>query len=115
MSESPTVTTSLLASPSGYRFRDRDLLEPWENPGSGTTTRVPLPKHENGAEAAGGEKHHHAEVKLGQLTATAICGNDLLSSCLYTAGVCATAAGVYAAIPLALVVFMLYFFRFVYG
>jgi amino acid transporter len=52
---------------------------------------------------------------LGQWRATSIAGNDLLSSCLYTAGICAGYAGKMAPLSLLLVSFMLYFFRFVYG
>jgi len=52
---------------------------------------------------------------LDQFRATAIAGNDLLSSCLYTAGICAQDAGRMAPISLALVSFMLFFFRYVYS
>lgn len=53
--------------------------------------------------------------KLGQWTATAISGNDILSSCLYTVGLTAVAAGVYAPFCMLLVVTMLYLFRSIYG
>eukprot|EP00762_Andalucia_godoyi_P001427 ANDGO_00306.mRNA.1 hypothetical protein DICPUDRAFT_154027 len=51
---------------------------------------------------------------LGQLTSTAICGNDITSSCLYTAAFVAQAAGVYSVFSLLAVAFVLYFYRFVY-
>ena len=54
-------------------------------------------------------------AKLGPLLSTSIAGNDLLSSCLYTAGICAGYAGKAAPLSLLLVSFMLYFFRFVYA
>lgn len=57
----------------------------------------------------------HAEHhKLNELYATAICGNDILSSCLYTAGIASIFAGVYAPIVLLLVGISLWFFRHVY-
>lgn len=59
--------------------------------------------------------HGPPHASLGQFTATSIAGNDLLSSCLYTAGACAKYAGKLAPFSLALVGFMLYFFRFVYS
>ncbi len=58
------------------------------------------------------------EVKhasLGPLQATSIAGNDLLSSCLYVGGICASSAGKMAPVSLIFVSIMLYFFRFVYG
>jgi amino acid transporter len=54
------------------------------------------------------------EEKLGQWYATAISGNDILSSCLYTVGLTAAVAGVYSPIAILIVVVMLYFFRAVY-
>ncbi|MEI7653075.1 MAG: APC family permease [bacterium] len=58
-----------------------------------------------------GHKTHH---KLNELYATAICGNDILSSCLYTAGIASIFAGVYAPLVLLLVGVSLWFFRHVY-
>lgn len=52
--------------------------------------------------------------KLNELAATAICGNDILSSCLYVSGIAMIFAGVYAPLVLLLVGVLLYFFRFVY-
>jgi amino acid transporter len=54
-------------------------------------------------------------ASLGQVLSTSIAGNDLLSSCLYTGGICASYAGPLAPIALLLVSVMLYFFRGVYG
>lgn len=56
----------------------------------------------------------HIHHKLNQLYATAICGNDILSSCLYVSGIAAIYAGVLAPIVLLIVGIVLYFFRFVY-
>lgn len=53
--------------------------------------------------------------KLGQWSATAICGNDITSSCLYVAALSSLAAGIYAPIALLLVAIVLYFFRNIYA
>jgi len=55
---------------------------------------------------------HH---KLGQWQSTAICGNDITSSCLYVTGLCVADAGVWAPVCLLMVGITLYFFRAVYG
>ena len=52
---------------------------------------------------------------LGPWLATAICGNDITSSCLYVSALCAAQAGAYAPIVLALVAGVLYLFRRVYA
>jgi amino acid transporter len=53
--------------------------------------------------------------KLGQIRATAICGNDITSSVLYVVAICTTFAGVYAPIALAMVGLVLYLFRSIYA
>ncbi|MHC4997047.1 MAG: APC family permease, partial [Planctomycetota bacterium] len=53
--------------------------------------------------------------KLGEFASTAICGNDITSSCLYVAALCAISAGPYAFLCLLAVAVMLYFFRSIYG
>lgn len=53
--------------------------------------------------------------KLKQLEATAICGNDITSSCLYVSALCILYAGQYAFISLLLVGVVLFFFRKIYG
>ena len=52
---------------------------------------------------------------LGQWSATEISGNDLLSSILYTSGLCAVNAGVWAPVCLLMVMMMLYFYRAICG
>lgn len=52
---------------------------------------------------------------LGQVLATAICGNDITSSCLYVAALCAIYAGPYAFLCLAMVAAVLYLFRGIYA
>ncbi len=55
------------------------------------------------------------EKKLNQLSATAICGNDITSSCLYVSALSIAYAGQYAWISLLIVAVVLYLFRKVYG
>ncbi|HVZ12165.1 MAG TPA: APC family permease [Patescibacteria group bacterium] len=52
--------------------------------------------------------------KLGQWAATAICGNDILSSCLYVSGIAVIYAGVYAPLVLVIIVAILFFYKSVY-
>ena len=53
--------------------------------------------------------------KLGELPATAICGNDITSSVLYVSALSIIAAGQYAWIALLIVAFVLYLFRKIYS
>ncbi|HMV65481.1 MAG TPA: APC family permease [Myxococcota bacterium] len=79
----------------------------WDFPGWGTATLVedldPVPVQK--------QKH----TRLGTLAATAICGNDITSSCLYVAALCAAQSGRYAPVALAMVAVLLYLFRKVYA
>lgn len=63
---------------------------------------------------ASAPKAHHPK-KLGQLAATAICGNDITSSALYVAAISILAAGYLAPISLLLVVGVLYLYRKIYA
>ena len=56
-----------------------------------------------------------SKVKLTELQATAICGNDISSSCLYVSALSIIAAGSYAWIALLVVGFVLFLFRKIYG
>jgi amino acid transporter len=56
----------------------------------------------------------HAK-KLSELEATAICGNDISSSCLYVSALAITYAGQYAWLALLLVGGILFLFRRIYG
>ncbi|MXS70081.1 amino acid permease [Flavobacteriaceae bacterium W22] len=53
--------------------------------------------------------------KLGEWYATAICGNDITSSCLYVSALAIVAAGQYAWIALLMVAAILFLFRKIYG
>jgi len=54
-------------------------------------------------------------VRLKELGATAICGNDISSSCLYVSAVSIAYAGQYAWISLLMVAGVLFLFRKIYG
>lgn len=53
--------------------------------------------------------------KLSELQATAICGNDISSSCLYVSALAIIYAGQYAWVALLIVAFILFLFRKIYG
>ena len=57
----------------------------------------------------------HKHGGLGQLPATAICGNDITSSCLYVSALAILAAGRWAPLSLLLVAGLLYLFRSIYS
>lgn len=53
--------------------------------------------------------------KLSEWYATAICGNDITSSCLYVSALAIVAAGQYAWVALLMVAVVLFLFRKIYG
>lgn len=53
-------------------------------------------------------------IRLNQWFATAICGNDILSSTFYVSGISAIYAGVYAPLVLAFIGLVLFFYKSVY-
>jgi len=55
------------------------------------------------------------KTHLGELAATAICGNDITSSCLYVSALAIFYAGKWAPVALLLVGGLLYLFRSIYG
>jgi amino acid transporter len=57
----------------------------------------------------------HKHGGLGELSATAICGNDITSSCLYVSALSILYAGRWAPLSLLIVVIVLYLFRSVYS
>lgn len=59
-------------------------------------------------------KEQHSHPKLGQLAATAICGNDILSSSLYVSGIAILFAGIYAPIVLLAIGGVLFLYKKVY-
>lgn len=84
-------------------------LSRWEFPGWGKVERI-----DDLAERHG-PIHLVHHTRLNQLQATAICGNDITSSCLYVAALCTVQAGPYAPLALAAVALTLYLFRSIYG
>ena len=67
----------------------------------------------SGADTLGitGERSH----KLSEWFATAICGNDISSSCLYVAGLATAYAGYLSPFALLIVAVVLFFFRYIYA
>ena len=60
-----------------------------------------------------GIEHKHGG--LGQLASTALCGNDITSSCLYVSALAIIVSGRWAPLALLLVAGLLYFFRSIYA
>jgi amino acid transporter len=88
---------------------DTTSAEIWEFAGWGEARRMT-----DLAPAAGPAKDG-AGHKLGQWPATAICGNDITSSCLYVSALASLAAGPLAPIVLVIVAGVLFFFRSIYA
>ena len=61
------------------------------------------------------ELNEHHGPKLGEWPATAICGNDITSSCLYVSALAIGVCGKYAPIALLMVAGVLFLFRKVYA
>jgi len=59
--------------------------------------------------------HEHKRGGLGQLASTAICGNDITSSCLYVSALSILYAGRWAPLALLLVAGLLWMFRWIYA
>lgn len=59
--------------------------------------------------------HKHKRGGLGQLASTAICGNDITSSCLYVSALAILYAGRWAPLALLLVALVLWMFRWIYA
>jgi amino acid transporter len=92
---------------------DQELVRKstWDFPGWGTVERLQdlrVPVNVTSLEAP-------RLNKLGQWRATAICGNDITSSCLYVVALSALYAGPYAPIALTLVAGVLYLYRSIYA
>jgi amino acid transporter len=86
-------------------------LEDWEFPGWGTARRL-TDLDTEGVQVSRLDQPKHL---LGPWRSTAICGNDITSSCLYVSALCAAQAGACAPIALALVAVVLYLFRKIYA
>ena len=97
---------------AGYGRADVALVTRGARGELGLSSAAPSGVGGGGVDGAPAAAPHAA---LGVLASVSIAGNDLLSSCLYTGGICAAYAGKMAPLSLLLVSVMLYFFRFVYA
>lgn len=88
------------AEERGITFSQRESEQLAEAAASSGSYKNKLPKH---------------KVLLQELQATAICGNDITSSCLYVAAISATYAGALAPIALLMVSGVLYLYRKIYS
>lgn len=86
--------------------------ESWDFAGWGTSQRI-TDLHPEGVEVHPLDQRH--KRTLGVWAATAICGNDITSSCLYVSALCAAQAGAYAPVALGIVCVVLYLFRGIYA
>ena len=86
-----------------------EALQGHEFPGWGDLENL---KH---LQSEGNYRHIDEDEKLSEWLATAICGNDITSSCFYCTGLVISSAGVWSPICTALVSLTLYLFRSVYG
>jgi amino acid transporter len=84
----------------------------WEFAGWGQATRIRDLESSGVAVSHLDQPHKHT---LGPWSSTAICGNDITSSCLYVSALCAAQAGVYAPVVLGVVAVVLYLFRKIYA
>ncbi|KAL4160078.1 hypothetical protein PRNP1_000649 [Phytophthora ramorum] len=92
--------------------KNTNALKGWEFPGWGDNlSSVASDSELNEIQARLSMDH----TKLSEWLATAICGNDILSSCLYVSGLVASKAGKLAPVALAIVAGILYLYRFIYG
>jgi amino acid transporter len=87
-------------------------FHPWKYPALGESKEISIPSDEiqmsRGAIEA--PKHH----QLSEWLSTAICGNDVLASVLYSSGMVAGKAGKLAPVIQLLIAIVLYCFRYIY-
>lgn len=90
------------SNPTGTPLQKAKMEATTKSPANSGPTEPSGPAH---------EKHE----KLGEFASTAICGNDITSSCLYVSAIAIGAAGKLAPIGLIIVAVMLYLFRKIYA
>lgn len=73
------------------------------------------PEIDGGSGPAGKKKIKLKSNVLGELSATAICGNDITSSCLYVSALTIIYAGKWAPVSLLIVAAVLYLYRGIYA
>ncbi|HTV24258.1 MAG TPA: APC family permease [Polyangiaceae bacterium] len=96
----------------GPKTDEISSLPPWQFAGWGAARRIEDVGEVWDPETAAERARHST---LGEVAATAICGNDITSSCLYVAALCAAHAGVLAPVVLLIVAGVLYLYRKVYA
>ncbi|KAI9895607.1 hypothetical protein PsorP6_018654 [Peronosclerospora sorghi] len=116
----PTVDSMALSRPLHLRrrkleidvFEHGDRTGPrWQFPTMGTSEEVHVPLDQL---AAIQRELDTPRTYLRELPATAICGNDILASVLYSASSVAAKAGKLMPVPVLLVSIVLFAFRFIY-
>lgn len=88
-------------------------METWAFPGWGD--RLQLSVSEATLSSIAAEVQEAERPKLREWEATAICANDILSSCLYVVGLVVASAGKMAPLALLLVSLVLYLLKAMYG
>ena len=84
----------------------------WDFAGWGSAERMTDLSEDQAEVSVQGAKPEH---KLGQWSTTAICGNDITSSCLYVSALAGVAAGILAPLVLLTVAAVLFLYRKIYG
>ncbi|CAI5701033.1 unnamed protein product [Peronospora effusa] len=103
--------SSLPSSSSPITLHNRPSFPTWLYPPKGETRRLQVPLYalEASRNVLNGHKH-----LLSQWPSTAICGNDILASVLYSSGIVAAKAGKLTPLAQILVAFVLFLFRSIY-
>ncbi len=74
------------------RMSNHARIDSWEFPGFGSHFHMEI-SHDELDEISQEQERSHLQPKLGEWEATAICGNDILSSVLYVCGLVTASSG----------------------
>ncbi len=114
----PSDSAPPTSSPNGGSLQSAEVEAPSDSQldfaGWGTVERL-IGLEVGEVEGASGPSKASTHHKLGEFASTAICGNDITSSCLYVAALATLYGGKYGFICLGLVAAMLYLFRNIYA
>ncbi|OWZ16475.1 hypothetical protein PHMEG_0009732 [Phytophthora megakarya] len=94
-----------------FKLRGGHSLPSWMFPPEGETRHLLVPPHSIQATR---DRLELPKEHLGEWPSTAICGNDILASVLYSSGIVAAKAGKLTPLAQAFVAFVLYLFRSIY-